>query len=95
MTSTPQILAEVERYKDGHSPPPGEHWLRFPLEEHLYGDLLGQLRKANLWEYHEHKLRYVKSAHVLLLGSCSTAWLMFYCLAHVLLLGLYSTTWLT
>ncbi|CZT13825.1 uncharacterized protein RAG0_17316 [Rhynchosporium agropyri] len=57
-TSISQILREVRRHKDGHSLPAGEYWLRFPLDEDQYDDFQRQLRKANLWDYHEHKLRH-------------------------------------
>jgi len=59
LTSIPQILAGVRRHKDGYSLPAGEHWLRFSLEEDHYRNLQRKLRKANLWDYYEHKLRYV------------------------------------
>ena len=62
LTSIPQILAEVRRHKDGHSLRASEHWLAYPLEEHQYGNLQRELQKANLWDYYEHKLRYVESA---------------------------------
>jgi hypothetical protein len=68
LTSIPQILAEVRRHKDGHILRTSQHWLRFSLEENNYENLQRQLRKANLWDYHEHKLRYVKGAHILVLG---------------------------
>ncbi|TVY81589.1 hypothetical protein LSUE1_G007487 [Lachnellula suecica] len=58
LTSIPQILAEIRRHKDGHSLHASEHWLQYPLEEHQYGNLQRQLRKANLWDYHEHRLRH-------------------------------------
>lgn len=64
LTPISQILAEVRRHRDGYSLPAGEHWLRFPLEVYHYADLQRQLRKANLWDYYEHKLRYVTGAYV-------------------------------
>jgi len=68
LTSISQILAEVRRHRDGYSLPAGEHWLRFPLEVYHYGDLERQLQEDHLWDHYEHKLRYVKCAHILLLG---------------------------
>jgi hypothetical protein len=61
LTSIPQILAEVRRHKEGHSLLASGHWLQYSLEECQYGNLQRQLREANLWNYYEHKLRYVRA----------------------------------
>jgi hypothetical protein len=68
LKSISQILAEVRQYKGGYSLLVGKHWLRFPLERDQYGDLQRQLRKADLGDYYEHKLRYVVDAYVTLHG---------------------------
>jgi hypothetical protein len=70
LKSISQILAEVRRHKDGYSLLAGKHWLRFPLEIYQYEDLQRQLRKADLWDYYKHKLRYLKCAYV------PTTWLI-------------------
>jgi hypothetical protein len=67
-TSISQILAAVRRHRDGYSLPADEHWLRFPLDVYHYRDLQRQLRKVNLGDHYEHKLRYIKGCHVTLLG---------------------------
>ncbi|KFY05437.1 hypothetical protein V491_09128 [Pseudogymnoascus sp. VKM F-3775] len=65
----PQILAAVRRHRDGHSLSAGKHWLRFSLDVYEYGDLESQLRKVNLWDHYEHKLRhdYFPSANIFVL----------------------------
>ncbi|XMA13711.1 hypothetical protein WAI453_006502 [Rhynchosporium graminicola] len=50
LTTIPQILAEVRRHKDGSSLRVAENSIQCPLEEHQYGNLQRQLRKANLWD---------------------------------------------
>jgi hypothetical protein len=67
-TSISQILAVVRRHKDGYSLPADERWLRFPLDMYHYRDLQRQLRKVNLENHYENKLRYVKGSHLTLLG---------------------------
>jgi hypothetical protein len=67
-TSISQILVAVRRHRDGYCLPAAEHWLRFTLDGYQYRDLQRQLRTVNLWDHHEHKLRYVKCAHELPLG---------------------------
>jgi hypothetical protein len=65
-TIIPQIVAAVRYHKDRYSLPVGERWLRFSLDVNHYRELPRELRKVDLWDHYEHKLRYVKSAHVLL-----------------------------
>ena len=65
-TSISRILAEVARHKAGHCLPAGEYWIRFPLDEQQYEELQRQLRKGNLWDHHEHKLRYMEENDIVL-----------------------------
>ena len=67
VTPISRILVEVGRHKAGHCLPAGEHWLRFPLNGEQYEDLHRQLRKDNLWDHYEHKIRYMEGVDILLL----------------------------
>jgi hypothetical protein len=57
VTSISRILAEVKQHRAGNCQPAGEHWLRFSLDVYQYEELQRQLRKENLWDHYEHKLR--------------------------------------
>ena len=57
VSSISRVLAEVRRHKAGFRLPDGEHWLRFSIDAFEYEDLRRQLRKDDLWDYYESKLR--------------------------------------
>jgi hypothetical protein len=57
VSSISRILTEVRRHRDGYCLTTGEHWLRFSLDVFQYKNLQRQLRKDNLWDHYEHKLR--------------------------------------